>query len=564
LKKVLSLFLCFCLLISILPSSFVFAASKRPSYLFAIDAGHGGNDPGCTGADGRHESNDNIKIAQEVISLLESQGQRTHLITRTLQTSDRPTEANNVGADFLISLHRDSSSSKSASGINIYTHDPTHYQQVAQPTKDYAPNEHADKHTLDEALVNNLYSYLSSTGLLSVASPHYGSASAPTWEDYYINRKSNMPSCIIEYGFATNSNDNAVFDANYKVLALATVKALLATVGLSFAGPFENYSYPTIQDCYGQKYYVLNGNVVWNYTNHFIYNNTIYDVENGVVEYSTQGIEGGVVGYTGNCSWLYANKKLQIFGRSDTANYSVESLPPWENDITEVTVQSGVTVLGTEIFKDSAVLTTVNLPLSLTEIKDGAFENCTSIETVNYNGTKEDFEKITMGTDNVSLTSATINYICDIEGHKYIADCSTACSVCGEIRTTSTQHTYSNACDETCDACGEKRVTEHSYSSDCDTVCDVCGNKRTASTQHSYNSSGVCLYCGDIKYVAGDVNGDGVIDVIDAARIRKHILKIELIDVNSNPSADVNRDGVIDVIDAARVRKHILKIELLM
>jgi len=61
----------------------------------------------------------------------------------------------------------------------------------------------------------------------------------------------------------------------------------------------------------------------------------------------------------------------------------------------------------------------------------------------------------------------------------------------------------------------------------------------------------------------GDVNEDGVVDVIDAARIRKHILKIETIDLGSNPGADVNQDGVVDVIDAARVRKHILKIELL-
>ncbi len=214
-KRTLAIILSVCLIVAILPTVSVFAAETRPSYLFAIDAGHGGNDPGCTGYDGRYESNDNIKTANEVIALLKKQGQRTYLINRDQQTQYRPVEANNIGADFLISLHRDSSKSPSASGINIYTHEPSHTQRVQQPEKDYAPNERADKHNVDERLVNNLYSYLSGATGLSVALPHYGSASAPTWEDYYINRISNMPSCIIEFGFATNPNDNAIFDANY-------------------------------------------------------------------------------------------------------------------------------------------------------------------------------------------------------------------------------------------------------------------------------------------------------------------------------------------------------------
>ncbi len=59
----------------------------------------------------------------------------------------------------------------------------------------------------------------------------------------------------------------------------------------------------------------------------------------------------------------------------------------------------------------------------------------------------------------------------------------------------------------------------------------------------------------------GDINRDNVIDVIDAAMIRKHILGIALLDVSANPEADINKDGVIDVIDAAKIRKDILNIE---
>ena len=204
-------------------------------FLFAIDAGHGGGDSGAIGLGGRYEANDNIKVANEVIRILNQQGQNTYLINRSLKTQDRPVEANSVNADFFISLHRDSTAQTyGPSGISIYTHEPNHIQRQQQPQKDYAPNEQANKHELDDALVNNLRNYLSEVSPIPIRGVYYGSASAPTWEDYYINRISNMPSCIVELGFVNNASDNANFDAYYKVLAKAIVKALMATSGLTF------------------------------------------------------------------------------------------------------------------------------------------------------------------------------------------------------------------------------------------------------------------------------------------------------------------------------------------
>ena len=204
-------------------------------FLFAIDAGHGGGDSGAIGLGGRYEANDTIKIANEVIRILNQQGQNTYLINRSLATQDRPVEANSVNADFFISLHRDSTNQTyGPSGISIYTHEPNHIQRQQQPEKNYAPNEQANKHELDDALVNNLRNYLSEVSPIPIKGVYYGSASAPTWEDYYINRISNMPSCIVELGFVNNASDNANFDASYKTLAKAIVKALMATAGLTF------------------------------------------------------------------------------------------------------------------------------------------------------------------------------------------------------------------------------------------------------------------------------------------------------------------------------------------
>lgn len=283
-KRSVYLLLCCVLLLAVIPASSFSAETvpKRPSYLFAIDAGHGGNDSGAIGVDGRYERNDTAKIANEVIRLLQEQGQRTMLINRNLKTDQRPNEANQAKADFLISLHRDSSKSSSARGISVYTHEPSHRQRTEQPTKDYAPAEYANKHAVDEKLVNNLKTYLTGATGLSFRGVYYGSASAPTWEDYYINRLSNMPSCIIEYGFVSNAADNKIFDEQYKTLALATVKALLNTVDLSYVGPFTG-SGAAINQSGSEWYYTVNGVVQWDYTGTVTVNQKSYYIENGLV-----------------------------------------------------------------------------------------------------------------------------------------------------------------------------------------------------------------------------------------------------------------------------------------
>ena len=53
----------------------------------------------------------------------------------------------------------------------------------------------------------------------------------------------------------------------------------------------------------------------------------------------------------------------------------------------------------------------------------------------------------------------------------------------------------------------------------------------------------------------GDANGDGKIDVLDAANIQKYTAsKTELTQAQLN-AADVNGDGSVDVLDAAQIQK---------
>ena len=538
-KKTIAFFVCFALLLAIIPASSFSAESvkKRPSYLFAIDAGHGGNDPGSTRCDGKYESNDTAKIANEVIKLLKEQGQRTMLINRNLKTQDRPAEANNANADFLISLHRDAvKNSPSTRGISVYTHEPTHRQRTEQPNKDYAPAEHRNKHQMDEKLVNNLKTNLTGATAMPFRGVYYGSASAPTWEDYYINRLSNMPSCIIEYGFGTNAADNQIFDTQYKILALATVKALLATVDLSYIGPFANAG-KTIAQFQNEWYYVVDGVVAWDYTGDFTVNNKIYFIENGYVKNRAGG-------KTGQCDWQLDSTELSVSGKGAMGNYTASSAPPWGNMPLTAELTDGVTAIGNYAFYNAA-LVEVSIPKTVTKIGANAFDGCASLERVLFYGVKSEWEQIEKSTGNSVLDTAQILYICDINGHQYDFVCDSECNVCGEKREVT--HTYSGICDVSCDVCGEVRETvPHTYSGDCDKICDVCGSIRQTETAHIFGDSEFCTVCGSRKYIVGDIDGDEEITDWDGVMLARYLAgwKVEI----ASPEA-LDIDGDEEVTD---------------
>ena len=76
-----------------------------------IDAGHGGSDSGAV-HNGRLEKDDNLRLALAVGNILEQMGYNVEY-TRTEDVYDSPSEkariANRSGADYFVSLHRNSS-----------------------------------------------------------------------------------------------------------------------------------------------------------------------------------------------------------------------------------------------------------------------------------------------------------------------------------------------------------------------------------------------------------------------------------------------------------------------
>ena len=90
----------------------------------AIDAGHGGEDPGASGSRGQHEKDVVLQIAKELQRQLNSEKGFRAELTRTgdyfIPLRKRTEIARMKGADLFISIHADAAPSKAAFGASVF------------------------------------------------------------------------------------------------------------------------------------------------------------------------------------------------------------------------------------------------------------------------------------------------------------------------------------------------------------------------------------------------------------------------------------------------------------
>ncbi|MBE9568739.1 MAG: N-acetylmuramoyl-L-alanine amidase [Proteobacteria bacterium] len=98
--------------------------AKKRDVIIAIDAGHGGKDPGATGRAGTYEKNVTLQIAKRLEkSINQQRGMKAVLIRkndRYLRLRERIRKARDLHADMMISLHADSFPDPRARGSSIY------------------------------------------------------------------------------------------------------------------------------------------------------------------------------------------------------------------------------------------------------------------------------------------------------------------------------------------------------------------------------------------------------------------------------------------------------------
>ena len=78
--------------------------------------------------------------------------------------------------------------------------------------------------------------------------------------------------------------------------------------------------------------------------------------------------------------------------------------------LTSITIPDSVTSIDWDTFSYCSSLTSITIPDSVTSIDYAAFSGCSSLKDVYYSGTQEQWKKISIGSNNSRLTSATIHY----------------------------------------------------------------------------------------------------------------------------------------------------------
>ena len=184
-----------------------------------IDAGHGGKDDGATNqTETRFEKDDNLRLSLAVESALNNYPHVQVIMTRQTDVfvglQERCDIANNANADYFISLHRNSATS--GKGIEIWIN-----------------NDSLGDGTMDKLMAEYIMEWLEKVGISNNRGIKKGlrnsTVDAET-ENFYINRYTNMPSCLVEMGFMTSEIDNSNFDAKLPEYADAIAGSLMELV----------------------------------------------------------------------------------------------------------------------------------------------------------------------------------------------------------------------------------------------------------------------------------------------------------------------------------------------
>lgn len=172
--------------------------------LIVLDPGHGGANPGAV-YNGRQEKDDVLELAFAVGRILEDNDVDVYY-TRTWDVYESPyqkaMEGNEVGADYFVSIHRNSS-------------------------------PYPNQYTGIETLVYNRYgraaemAYNINAQLEQVGFVNQGVNERP---DLVVLNSTEMPAVLLEVGFINTDADNELFDARFNEIAAAIAQGILDTI----------------------------------------------------------------------------------------------------------------------------------------------------------------------------------------------------------------------------------------------------------------------------------------------------------------------------------------------
>jgi N-acetylmuramoyl-L-alanine amidase len=194
--------------------------ASRSVERIAIDAGHGGNDPGAQGPSGLREKDVTLAVAHKLAPILSRLGVQVTLTRdedRYVTLEERTARANAFGADLFVSIHCNAAENKTKRGVETYVLDTT--------TSDMAGRVAARENATSQAASNEVAQLLASMRLAdqSTRSTHFaellqraGVASLGTqYRDildggvhraaFYVLVGARMPAVLFETSYISNS-----------------------------------------------------------------------------------------------------------------------------------------------------------------------------------------------------------------------------------------------------------------------------------------------------------------------------------------------------------------------
>lgn len=173
-------------------------------YRIALDAGHGGSDPGAV-YKGRQEKDDTLDLTLAVGDILKKNGIDVYY-TRTTDEYETPfkkaTDANNSGADLFVSIHRNSSENPNQySGVETLVYSDT---------------------GLKAEVARNINNQLEDAGFKNLG--------VDERKNLVVLKRTKMPAVLVESGFINNDKDNYLFDEEFDSIAQAIADGILESI----------------------------------------------------------------------------------------------------------------------------------------------------------------------------------------------------------------------------------------------------------------------------------------------------------------------------------------------
>lgn len=173
-------------------------------YKIALDAGHGGSDPGAVYKD-RREKEDTLDLTLAVGDILKKNGIDVYY-TRTTDEYETPfkkaTDANNSGANLFVSIHRNSSENPNQySGVETLVYSDT---------------------GLKAEVARNINNQLEDAGFKNLG--------VDERKNLVVLKRTKMPAVLVEAGFINNDKDNYLFDEEFDSIAQAIADGILESI----------------------------------------------------------------------------------------------------------------------------------------------------------------------------------------------------------------------------------------------------------------------------------------------------------------------------------------------